>query len=80
MGVNMMGNGGIRTQRRSENKADLPLLENVGSTIALASLRTCVSNQRHPEGSAIEVGCLAGIANVELDVVCAFERKKISGL
>ena len=60
-----------------EDEADLTLLQNVGSAVAQTGLGTGVGNERHAERSAVEIGSLARIANVELDMVGSFERKEI---
>ena len=45
--------------------------------IALAGFRSRIGHQRHAEGSAVKVGGLTRVADVELDVVGAFQREKI---
>ena len=64
-------------QRRGEHEPDFSLLQNVGGAIALAGLRSRIGHQRHAECGSIEVGGLAGIADVKLDVVGTFQRQKV---
>ena len=62
-----------------EDEADLALLENVAGAVALAGLGAGVGDQGHAKGGAVEVGGLAGVAYVELDVVGSFEGEEVGG-
>ena len=75
--VDVLGNCVAAAQRRGEHETDLALLHHVGRAIALAGLRSRIGDQRHAEGGAVKVGSLARVADVELDVVRAFEGEKI---
>ena len=78
MAVDVLGDGIVGAQRRGEHKADFALLHHVGGAVALAGFGAGVGDQRHAEGGAIEVGGLARVADVELDVIGAFEGQKIA--
>ncbi len=71
------GDLGVGAEGGGEDEADFSLLEDVGGAVALAGFRACVRYQAHAEGRAIEVGRLACVADVELDVVGTFEGEKI---
>jgi hypothetical protein len=60
-----------------ENEADLTLLQHVGRTVAPVCLRARIGDQRHAECGAIEVGRLARVADVKLNVVGTLEGEKI---
>ena len=75
--ADMLGNCVAAAQRRGQHETNLSLLQDVGRAIALASFRSRIGDQGHAEGGAVEVGRLAGVADVKLDVVCAFERQKV---
>ncbi len=80
VGVDVVGDLGVGAERGGQDEADLSLLEDVGGAVAVAGLRACVGDQRHAEGGAVEVGGLAGVADVELDVVGALEGEEVGGL
>ena len=80
MGVDVAGDVGVWAQGRGEDEANFALLEDIRGTVAMASLRTGVGYKRHTEGGSVEVGCLAGVAYVELDVVGAFEGEEVGSL
>ena len=69
--VDVAGDLGVGAEGGGEDEADLALLEDVAGAVAMAGLGACVGDQRHAEGGAVEVGGLAGVADVELDVVGA---------
>ena len=73
----MLGDRVAAAQRSGQHEADLALLHHVRGAVALAGLRTGIGHQRHAERGAVEVRGLAGIADVELHVVGALQRKKI---
>ena len=80
VGVDVAGDLGVGTERGCEDEADLSLLEHVRGAVAVAGLGACVGDQGHSEGCAVEVGGLACVADVELDVVGALEGEKIGCL
>ncbi len=80
VGVHVAGDLGVGAEGGGEDEADFSLLEDVGGAVAVAGLRACVRDQGHAEGRAIEVGRLACVADVELDVVGTFEGEKIVAL
>ena len=73
MAMDVVGNLTGRAQRRREHKTDLALLQHIRRAVALTGLRTGVGHQAHAERDAVEVCSLAGIANVELDVIGAIK-------
>jgi len=78
--VDVRGNLGVRTQGRSKHKAHLALLKDVAGAVTATGFGARIGDQRHAEGGAIEVGCLAGIADIKLDMVGPLKRKEICGL
>ena len=66
------GDVGVGAKRGGEDEADLALLQHVGGAVALAGFGAGVGDECHAEGCAVEVGGLARVADVELDVVGAF--------
>ena len=77
--TNVVGDAAVGTKRRGEDKADLPLLEDVGGAVVKASFWTSPGYQRHAEGGAIEIGRLAGVADVKLDVIRSSDGEKVFG-
>jgi hypothetical protein len=78
--VNVTGDGAVGPESCREDEAYFALLKDVGGAVALSGLRAGVSDQRHAESGAVEIGRLARVADVELDVICALEGEKVSGL
>jgi hypothetical protein len=78
--VDVAGDVGVGAQGGGEDEADFALLEDVAGAVALTGLGAGVGDERHAKGGAVEVGCLAGVADVELYVVGTFEREKVGGL
>jgi hypothetical protein len=70
------GDVGVGTQGGGEDEANLALLQDVGGAVAAAGFGAGVGDQLHAEGGAVEVGGLAGVADVELDVVGAVEGEE----
>ncbi len=77
--VDVAGDVGVGAEGRCENEADLSLLKDVTGAVALTGLGAGVGDQRHAKGGAVEVGGLAGVADVELYVVGAFEGEEVDG-
>jgi len=77
MQLDVIGDGMIGTKRSGEDEADFPLLQHVAGAIADAGFRSAVAGERHAERRSIIVRGLAGVADVELDVIGSVERKKI---
>ncbi len=71
------GDLGVGAERGGEHEADFALLQDVGGAVAEAGFGAGVGDELHAEGGAVEVGGLAGVADVELDVVGAFEGEEI---
>src|SRR6266851_1395745 len=80
VGVDVAGDVGVGAKGCGKDEADLALLEDVGGAVTLAGLGAGVGDEGHPEGGAVEIGSLAGVADVELDVVGAFEGEEVGGL
>jgi hypothetical protein len=77
--VDVAGDVGVGAECGGEDEADLSLLEDVAGAVALTCLGAGLGDQGHAEGGAVEVGGLAGVADVELDVVGALQRQKVGG-
>jgi hypothetical protein len=60
-----------------EHKADLALLQDVRGPVALARLGAGVRHQAEAHGDAVEVGGLACIADIELDVIGAVQLQGV---
>ena len=75
--VDVLGDLGVGAERGGEDEADFSLLEDVGGAVAKAGFGAGVGDEFHAEGGAIEVCGLRGVADVELDVVGAFEGEKV---
>jgi len=75
--VDVASNVGVGTERSGQDEADFALLEDVAGAVASARLGTCVGDQRHAEGGAVEIGGLTGIAYIKFDVVSAFEGEEV---
>ena len=73
----VLGDLGVGAERGGEDEADFALLEDVGGAVAKAGLGAGVGDELHAEGGAVEVGGLAGVADVELDVVGAVEGEEV---
>ena len=78
--VDVAGDVGVGAEGGGEDEADFALLEDVAGAVALAGLGAGVGDERHAKGGSVEVGGLAGVADVELDVVGAFEGEEVGGL
>ena len=74
--VDVAGDVGVGAEGGGEDEADLALLEDVAGAVALTGLRAGVGDERHAKRGTVEVGGLAGVAYVELDVVGALEGRK----
>jgi hypothetical protein len=79
VGVDVASDVAVGTEGGGEDEADLSLLEDVAGAVTLAGLGACVGDQGHAKGGSVEVGGLAGVAYVELDVVGAFEGEEVWG-
>ena len=73
MPANMLGGLIVRSQRRGQKKICLALAHRIGCALSLAGLQSAVCDLRKAESLAVKIGCLAGIAHPELDVVNALE-------
>jgi len=78
VGVDVAGDFAVGTEGSGEDEADFSLLEDVAGAVALAGLGAGVGDEGHAEGRTVEVGGLAGVADVELDVVGALEGEEVS--
>ena len=78
--VDVAGDVGVGAEGGGEDEADFALLKDVAGAVALAGLGAGVGDEGHAEGGAVEVGGLAGVADVELDVVGALEGEEVGGL
>src|ERR1700722_4235651 len=77
MFCHMLRDERVRPERSGQHETHLPLLHNVGSSIAASSLGTRVSNKFHAESRAIKICGLSRVANVELHMVSAAERQEV---
>ena len=75
--VDVLGDLGVGAERGGEDEADFSLLKDVGGAVAEAGFGAGIGDELHAEGGAVKIGGLPGVADVELDVVGAFEGKKI---
>ena len=73
------GDLAVGAEGGGKDEADFALLEDVAGAVALAGLGPGVGDERHAKGGAVEVGGLAGVADVELDVVGALEGQEVGG-
>ena len=64
-------------QRTGDDKADLPLLQDVARPVADACLRPGVGGASEPECLLVVEGCLLGVPDPELDVIPAVERHEV---
>ena len=71
---------GVAAQSGREHEAHLSLLEHIAGPVPDAGLRSGITDQFHAEGAAIEVSRLARVADVELDVVGAFQGEEVIDL
>src|SRR4029077_6441386 len=67
----------VRRHGSSQYEVRLALTQRIRSSLPLARFQSAVSNLRKAESLAIEVGCLPGIADPELDVVNALKLEWI---
>ena len=75
--ADVIGDRTVRTDRRRQHEPNLVLLEEVARAVANSGLRPAVRDEVEPERGAIEHRALLGVADVELDVVGAVDRKRI---
>jgi hypothetical protein len=67
----------VWAKRGCEDKTDFALLQDIGGSVPLASLRAGVGYQAEAEGHAVKVGSLARVAYVKLDIIGAVQLKQI---
>ena len=72
LGDRMSGASGV-----VKTQPDFVLLNQIGSAIARAGLRSAISRQAHAERRAVIVRRLLGVAYIKLHVVGSIQRKKI---
>src|SRR5258708_1776075 len=75
VGAHVLGDLARRRQRRGDDEAHPALLQHVRGAVAHAGLGTGVGDHVEAEGAAIELRCLPGVADVELDVVGAEQHR-----
>ena len=75
--AHVVGDLAVRALRRREHEADLVLHEQVADAIAHARLGAAIRDELKAERALIEVRGLLGVADVELDVVGAVDRKGV---
>src|SRR6266576_5443621 len=78
MFVNVIGNRIVRSQRSRQEKCEFVLTNRVAHAILGSRLRARVGEALESESGFVEVGRLFGVPDIELNVVGALERKKIS--
>src|SRR5262245_13611853 len=74
---NVIGNCMLRAKRCGQDKRDLILPDHVAGALAHAGLRSAVGYRLKTERALIKMRRLLGVADVKLDVICAFQRQKI---
>jgi hypothetical protein len=67
----------IGAQRSGQNKSELMLPYGITGTVFNACLGAGIGQRLKAKGTHVVMGSLLGITHVELDIVSAFERKKI---
>jgi hypothetical protein len=67
----------VGRHRRSQNEIRLALAHRIRSSLPLAGFQPAVCNLRKAESLAVEISCLAGVADPEFDVVNAFQLEWI---
>ena len=78
MAIYMLGNRIAAAKWSGQYKTNLALLKNVCSAIALAGLRAGIGHERHAKSGPVKVRRLAGISDIELDVIRALKRQEIA--
>src|SRR5690242_8454246 len=67
----------VGMKRRGQYEADLVLHEQVGSTVARASLGPAIRRQAESERRAVEMRRLPRVPHVKFDVISAVQRKEV---
>jgi hypothetical protein len=67
----------VLAQGRGEHEADLALLQQIARPVAHAGLRASIAHELESERRAIEMRCLLGVADPELDEVGPVDREGV---
>src|SRR6185312_8624072 len=74
---NVIGDLAGGTEGRGEHETNPVLLQNIRNAVARTGFGAAVRHQLEPKRSAVKIGSLPGVADVELKVVSSLDRQKI---
>src|SRR6266850_6176964 len=80
MGPMMRRDGRIGALRGGEDETHLVLHQEVARPVPHTGFGAAIARQLEPERGAVVVARLLGVPDVELDVVGAVDRERVSGL